>query len=146
MKELIISLIFTLNCQSYLDYETVIALSIKESGVNPAMIRDGDYGLFQIRESVLKDYNRFAGSSYKIRDLMKAENNTRIAVWNLCRRKQVKSTRTALGMYHLGGYGYWEAKKENGIMWDKVEKYIDDIIFIREVLKQKNNWLELVKE
>ncbi len=139
MKTFILSLIFTLNCGSYIDYETVVALAIKESSGNPNQVRGGDYGLFQIRRSVLADYNRYAKSSYEVADLLDPIINTRIAIWNLCRRKSVRQTATALGIFHLGGRGYFQALERGGAKKRTVEKYIKRVLDIRALIIIKNN-------
>ena len=70
--------------------ETAIDLAIIrtiESGGDPSAVNfaSGCYGLYQISEVCLEDYNQQHDSHYKIRDLFKPAINEMIASWYFAR-------------------------------------------------------------
>jgi soluble lytic murein transglycosylase-like protein len=74
--------------------ETAVDLSIIktiESNGDPTVVNYGSgcYGLYQISEVCLKDYNQQHDSHYRVRDLLKPSVNHRISSWYFGRIREM---------------------------------------------------------
>jgi len=104
------------------------AIKTIESGGDPhaANVASGCYGLYQISEICLKDYNELHSSHYTIKDLFRPAINEMIAAWYFGRIKQMLASygipinpTTVLASYNWG-IGHVAAWAEKGMMFEEL--------------------------
>jgi hypothetical protein len=98
--------------ERYYPMFTAVATVETQGNAFKVNILEGAYGILQIRQCMLNDYNRITKSNYSLRDCFSVPVSRRIFYWHCCRYRDIE---TAARRWNGRG-------RQTDIYWQKIKQ------------------------